>query len=205
MFQDWIIRPQLRTTPGVTEVNSIGGFERQYHVTPIPARLSAYGLTMTDVIDALLRNNANMGAGYIEHFGEQYLVRVPGQASAIDDLKGIVVATRNTIPITHRQCRRRRHRRGVAHRRRHAERAGSRARHRLDADRREQPHGLARRCRQAGSGGASRCRRASWRGRSTTAPTWSSAPSRRWRRTCSKARCSSSSCCSCCSAISGRR
>ena len=100
MFQDWIIRPQLRTTPGVTDVNSIGGFERQYHVTPIPARLSAYGLTMTDVIDALLRNNANMGAGYIEHFGEQYLVRVPGQASSIDDLKGIVVATRNTIPIT---------------------------------------------------------------------------------------------------------
>ena len=100
MFQDWIIRPQLRTTPGVTDVNSIGGFERQYHVTPIPARLSAYGLTMTDVIDALQRNNANVGAGYIEHFGEQYLVRVPGQASTIDDLKGIVVATRNTIPIT---------------------------------------------------------------------------------------------------------
>jgi cobalt-zinc-cadmium resistance protein CzcA len=100
MFQDWIIRPQLRLTPGVTDVNSIGGFERQYHVTPIPARLSAYGLTMTDVIDALLRNNANMGAGFIEHYGEQYLVRVPGQASTIDDLKGMVVATRNTIPIT---------------------------------------------------------------------------------------------------------
>src|SRR5512145_2444053 len=90
-FQDWIIRPQLRTTPGVTDVNSIGGFERQYHVTPVPARLSAYGLTMTDVIDALQRNNANVGAGYIEHFGEQYLVRVPGQASTIEDLKGIVV------------------------------------------------------------------------------------------------------------------
>ena len=100
MAQDWIIRPQLRTTPGVTDVNSIGGFERQYHVTPSPARLSAYGLTMTDVIEALQRNNANVGAGYIEHFGEQYLVRVPGQASSIEDLKGIVVATRGTIPIT---------------------------------------------------------------------------------------------------------
>ena len=100
MFQDWIIRPQLRTTPGVTDVNSIGGFERQFHVTPVPARLSAYGLTMTDVISAIQRNNANVGAGYIEHFGEQYLVRVPGQASGIEDLKGIVVATRNTIPIT---------------------------------------------------------------------------------------------------------
>jgi cobalt-zinc-cadmium resistance protein CzcA len=99
-FQDWIIRPQLRLTPGLTDVNSVGGFERQYHVTPIPARLSAYGLTMTDVIDALQRNNANVGAGYIEHFGEQYLVRVPGQASNIEDLKRIVVAARNTIPIT---------------------------------------------------------------------------------------------------------
>jgi heavy metal efflux system protein len=100
MFQDWIIRPQLRTTPGVTDVNTIGGFERQFHVTPSPARLSAYGLTMTDVIDALQRNNSNMGGGYIEHFGEQYLVRVSGQASSIEDLKGIVVASRNTIPIT---------------------------------------------------------------------------------------------------------
>jgi cobalt-zinc-cadmium resistance protein CzcA len=107
MFQDWIIRPQLRLTPGVTDVNSVGGFERQYHVTPIPARLSAYGLTMTDVIDALLRNNANMGAGYIEHYGEQYLVRVPGQASSIDDLKRIVVATRGGVGVNPPYGRRR--------------------------------------------------------------------------------------------------
>ena len=100
ILQDWVIRPQLRTTPGVTDVNSIGGFERQYHVTPMPARLSAYGLTMTDVIEALERNNANVGAGYIEHYGEQYLVRVPAQASTIEELKQIVVATRSSIPIT---------------------------------------------------------------------------------------------------------
>src|SRR3546814_3064849 len=78
-LQDWVIRPQLRNTPGVTEVNSIGGFERQYHATPLPERLSAYGLTLNDVVDALDRNNANVGAGYVERYGEQYLVRVPGQ------------------------------------------------------------------------------------------------------------------------------
>ncbi|MES3028398.1 MAG: CusA/CzcA family heavy metal efflux RND transporter [Pseudomonadota bacterium] len=98
-LQDWVIRPQLRNTPGVTEVNTIGGFERQYHVTPLPERLSAYGLTMTDVIGALERNNANIGAGYVERFGEQYLVRVPGQASGIEDLRGIIVSNRGGVPI----------------------------------------------------------------------------------------------------------
>lgn len=98
-LQDWVIRPQLRNTPGVTEVNTIGGFERQYHVTPLPERLSAYGLTMTNVIGALERNNGNVGAGYVERFGEQYLVRVPGQASGIADLKAIIVSNRGGVPI----------------------------------------------------------------------------------------------------------
>ncbi|WP_405053619.1 efflux RND transporter permease subunit [Sphingobium sp. MK2] len=98
-LQDWVIRPQLRNTPGVTEVNSIGGFERQYHVTPLPDRLSSYGLTMNDVVDALDRNNANVGAGYVERYGEQYLIRVPGQAAGIDDLKSIIVTNRSGVPI----------------------------------------------------------------------------------------------------------
>ncbi|MBI5939655.1 MAG: CusA/CzcA family heavy metal efflux RND transporter [Caulobacterales bacterium] len=98
-LQDWVIRPQLRNTPGVTEVNTIGGFERQYHVTPLPERLSAYGLTMDDVISGLERNNANVGAGYVERFGEQYLIRVPGQASGIEDLKGVIVTNRGGVPI----------------------------------------------------------------------------------------------------------
>jgi heavy metal efflux system protein len=98
-LQDWVIRPQLRNTPGVTEVNSIGGYERQYHVTPLPERLSAYGLTLNDVVQALDRNNANVGAGYIERYGEQYLVRVPGQASGIDDLRTIIVTNRGGVPI----------------------------------------------------------------------------------------------------------
>ena len=98
-LQDWVIRPQLRNTPGVTEVNSIGGYERQYHVTPLPERLSAYGLTLNDVVAALDRNNANVGAGYVERYGEQYLVRVPGQASGIDDLRSIIVTNRGGVPI----------------------------------------------------------------------------------------------------------
>jgi cobalt-zinc-cadmium resistance protein CzcA len=98
-LQDWVIRPQLRNTPGVTEVNTIGGYERQYHVTPYPERLSAYGLTLNDVIAALDGNNANRGAGYIENSGEQFLVRVPGQASTIGDLSQIVVQTRSGVPI----------------------------------------------------------------------------------------------------------
>jgi cobalt-zinc-cadmium resistance protein CzcA len=98
-LQDWVIRPQLRNTPGVTEVNSIGGFERQFHVTPLPERLSAYGLTMAEVIDALQANNANVGAGYVERHGEQYLVRVPGQANGADDLRSVIVANRGGVPI----------------------------------------------------------------------------------------------------------
>ena len=98
-LQDWVIRPQLRNTPGVTEVNTIGGFERQYLVAPLPERLSAYGLSMTDVIAALARNNANVGAGYLERFGEQVLVRVPGQASGVEDLRAVIVTSRGGAPI----------------------------------------------------------------------------------------------------------
>jgi len=99
-IQDWIIRPQLRQVPGVTEVNSIGGFEKQFHVTPDPARLLSYGLTVTDLSAALAANNANVGAGYIEKFGSQYLVRTPGQLTDIQDILGIVVARREGVPIT---------------------------------------------------------------------------------------------------------
>jgi cobalt-zinc-cadmium resistance protein CzcA len=89
--QDWIIKPQLRNVPGVTEINSIGGFEKEYQVAPNPERLSSYGLTMVDVVAALERNNANVGAGYIERRGEQYLIRTPGQAIGIEDLRNIIL------------------------------------------------------------------------------------------------------------------
>jgi len=97
--QDWIIKPQLRTVPGVVEVNSIGGFEKQFHVLPNPARLIAYRLNFRDVMAALASNNANVGAGYIERNGEQYLVRTPGQVASIADIRDIVVTTRGNVPI----------------------------------------------------------------------------------------------------------
>lgn len=98
-LQDWVLRPQLRNVPGVTEVNTIGGFVRQYHVTPWPDRLISYGLSMDDVIRALERNNANAGAGYVERHGEQYLVRTSGQAQNMDDLRSAVVAHRHGVSI----------------------------------------------------------------------------------------------------------
>ncbi|HRK68595.1 MAG TPA: CusA/CzcA family heavy metal efflux RND transporter, partial [Hyphomonas sp.] len=98
-LQDWVIRPQLRYTPGVVEVNTIGGFVRQYHVTPWPDRMTALSLTMRDIVGAIEANNANVGAGYIERHGEQLLIRSVGQAESADDLKRIVVANRNGVPI----------------------------------------------------------------------------------------------------------
>ncbi|MCQ4163382.1 efflux RND transporter permease subunit [Tahibacter harae] len=99
-LQDWVIRPQLLQVPGVTEINSIGGWARQYHVMPDPARLLAYGLSFDDLAAAVERNNANQGAGYIERNKEQLLVRVPGQVRTAQDLERIVVATREGVPIT---------------------------------------------------------------------------------------------------------
>lgn len=97
--QDWIIKPQLRTVPGVVEVNTIGGFERQFHVLPDPTKLMAYKLSFREVMTALAANNANIGAGYIEKNGEQYLVRIPGQVSAVDDIRRIVLGSRNGTPV----------------------------------------------------------------------------------------------------------
>ena len=98
-IQDWIIKPQLRTVPGVTEINSIGGFDKEYLVAPSTAALSSYGLELADVVRALERNNSNVGAGYIEREGEQYLVRAPGQAASMDDIGNIVVTSIRGIPV----------------------------------------------------------------------------------------------------------
>jgi len=98
-IQDWIIRPQLRNVPGVADVNTIGGYVKQYHVTPYPERLIAYELTFQDILDALNRNNANIGAGYIERSGEQYLIRVPGQLADMEDLQQIIVSNHKSVPV----------------------------------------------------------------------------------------------------------
>ena len=98
-IQDWIIKPQLRNVSGVIEVNTIGGFEKQFHVLPDPAQLMAYKLSFREVMTALAANNANVGAGYIERNGEQYLVRTPGQVANIDEIKEVVIGSRNGVPI----------------------------------------------------------------------------------------------------------
>ncbi len=90
-IQDWIVKPQLRTVAGVTDINSIGGYTREFHVLPHPAKLVAHGLALQDVVAALERNNANVGAGYIERNGEQYLVRIPGQLASLADIGNVVI------------------------------------------------------------------------------------------------------------------
>jgi heavy metal efflux system protein len=97
--QDWIVRPQLRNIPGVADVNSIGGYVKQFHVTPKPDKLMAYGLTLRDILAALENNNANAGAGYIEHGGEQYLIRAPGQVKTLEEIQQIIVGSNGGAPV----------------------------------------------------------------------------------------------------------
>ena len=98
-LQDWVVRPQLRNLRGVTEVNTIGGFDKQFHVTPWPDKLRAYGITLQDIMVALARNNENIGAGFIERNGEQYLIRIPGQLQGVADIGRVVVAERGGVPL----------------------------------------------------------------------------------------------------------
>tara|TARA_R110001599_G_scaffold64023_1_gene178311 strand:- start:6074 stop:9268 length:3195 start_codon:yes stop_codon:yes gene_type:complete len=98
-IQDWIIKPQLRNVPGVTEINTIGGNAKEFQVAPFPDRLIAHGLSLEDLITTLERNNNNVGAGYIEKNGEQYLIRAPGQVTDINDIGNIVISTRQGVPL----------------------------------------------------------------------------------------------------------
>jgi cobalt-zinc-cadmium resistance protein CzcA len=98
-IQEWIIKPQLRSVAGLTEVNSIGGYEKQYHVTPDPMKLIAYGLSFRDVLEALGANNANVGGGYIEHSGEQYTIRATGLIQTMDDIRNVKLGARDGVPI----------------------------------------------------------------------------------------------------------
>lgn len=97
--QDWIIKPQLRNVPGVNEINTIGGYVKQYQVAPSAEKLIARGLSIDDLVQALENNNANIGAGYIEKSGEQYLIRVPGQVKDMVDIGNIVVSAKAGVPI----------------------------------------------------------------------------------------------------------
>jgi len=100
---DWIIRPQLLRVPGVVEVNPIGGFKREILVAIDPANLLAFGLTQADLTKAIAANNENRGVGFIEHNGSQWLMRVPGQASSIQQLSEIQVAESDGHPVLLKQ------------------------------------------------------------------------------------------------------
>ena len=97
--QDWIIRPQLKGVKDVAGVDSIGGYERQFHVQPDPMKLVSYGLSFHDVIEALERNNVSTGAGFIEHKGEAYNVRAAGRIENSEQIAGIVIGSRGGTPI----------------------------------------------------------------------------------------------------------
>jgi len=97
--QDWIIRPQLFNVPGVTEVNSIGGYVKKYQVAPDPMKMIAFGVNFRDLMEALIKNNSNTGAGYIERQGEQYLIRSPGQVKGLQDIRKILLGSHDGVPI----------------------------------------------------------------------------------------------------------
>ncbi|GAB3313855.1 efflux RND transporter permease subunit [Haliea atlantica] len=98
-IQDWIIKPQLAQVPGVTEINTVGGYDKQYHVTPSPQKLLQFGVSLGMLTNALAANNANRGAGYIERNGQQLLVRSPGQLATLADIEQVVIATRESVPV----------------------------------------------------------------------------------------------------------
>ena len=98
-IQDWIIKPQLRNVAGVAEINSIGGYAKEFQVAPDPGRLASHGLALADIVTALDRNNGNAGAGYIEKRGEQLLVRAPGQVKSLADIRNVILGNVDGVPV----------------------------------------------------------------------------------------------------------
>ena len=98
-IQDWIIKPQLAQVKGVIEVNSIGGYNKQYHVMPDPTKLLLYKISVEEVVQALQANNDNRGAGYIERNGQQLLVRSPGQLATSEDIGNVIITEHDSVPI----------------------------------------------------------------------------------------------------------
>ena len=97
--QDWIIRPQMRTVPGVAGADAIGGYVKQYQIAPDPAKSIAYGISFADIVKAVEANNASRGANYVERNGENYVVRAAGRIEDISEIGEIVVATRGDTPL----------------------------------------------------------------------------------------------------------
>ena len=98
-IQDWVVKPQIRTVKDVAGVDSIGGYEKQYLVQPDPMKLVSYGLTMSDLIETLERNNQTTGAGFIDQKGEAYLVRAEGRLRNAEEIGKVVVGTHSGTPV----------------------------------------------------------------------------------------------------------
>ncbi len=97
--QDWIIRPQVKTVPGIAGADAIGGYVKQYGVQPDPARLVGYGVSFGQIVNAIEANNVSRGANYIERNGEGYVVRTSGRVERLAEIGDIVVATRGGVPV----------------------------------------------------------------------------------------------------------
>lgn len=98
-IQDWIVRPLLRGIPGVAEINSQGGYVKQYQALVNPDRMNYYGLKLNDIYSALARNNANSGGGVLSHYSEQYLIRGVGLIQSLADIENIVLKEQNGVPV----------------------------------------------------------------------------------------------------------
>jgi cobalt-zinc-cadmium resistance protein CzcA len=98
-IQDWVVRPLLRGIPGVAEINSQGGYVKQYQALVNPDRMNHYGLKLQDIYMALAKNNANSGGGVLPQFAEQYLIRGVGLIENLDDIRNIVLKEQNGVPV----------------------------------------------------------------------------------------------------------
>lgn len=99
-LHDWVVKPQLALVKGVTEINAIGGFTKEYHINPNPQLMLNYGISTEDLFIALSRNNSNQGAGFIEQHGQQILVRSQAQLTDIRDIGNVVISLANQTPVT---------------------------------------------------------------------------------------------------------
>ena len=98
--QDWVVRPQMRAVEGVAGIDSSGGYEKQYVVEPDTGALSAYGISFSELAEALERANISVGANFVQRGGESVLVRADARIRTLEEISEAVVATRDGVPVT---------------------------------------------------------------------------------------------------------
>src|SRR5690606_27597031 len=98
-MQDWIVARQLYGTPGIAEINSFGGYLKQYEVSVDPDRLRSFGISINDIFSTLEQNNQNVGGAYIEKNPNAYFIRGIGLITSLDDIKGIPINAESAVPL----------------------------------------------------------------------------------------------------------